>query len=318
MHMKKFLEIGVALLCGSTAGAQDYPLKPIRVITSAQGGSSDFVARLIAQGISPALGQQVLIDNRTGATTGGDIVSKSPADGYTLIYWGSTFWTLPLMRKSVPYDPVKDFAPITMSITEPLMLVVHPSLPVKSTRELIALAKSRPGDLNYASGGVGSSNHLAAELFKSMADLRIATVQYRGSGGAVTALLGGEVQLMFSTTAAVAPHIKSGRLRPLAVTSTKPSALAPALPTISASGISGYEASQRAGLLAPAKTSPNIIRRLHQEVIAVLNKPDVKERFISHGVEILASTPDEFASMMKSEMTRMDKVIKDAGIRDDG
>ena len=150
MHMKKFLEIGVALLCGSTAGAQDYPLKPIRVITSAPGGSSDFVARLIAQGISPALGQQVLIDNRTGATTGGDIVSKSPADGYTLIYWGSTFWTLPLMRKSVPYDPVKDFAPTTMSITEPLMLVVHPSLPAKSTRELIALAKSRPGERRCA------------------------------------------------------------------------------------------------------------------------------------------------------------------------
>ena len=319
--MRRFVfwlfHLGAILFSTGTVFSQDYPVKPIRIFTSAPGGSSDFVARLVAQGISPSLGQPVIIENRTGATTGGDIVSKAPADGYTLIYWGSTLWILPLMRKSVPYDPVKDFSPVTMSITEPLMLVVHPSLPVKSAKELIALAKARPGELNYGSGGVGSSNHLAAELFKAMAGVNITTVQYRGSGGAIAALISGEVQLMVSTTGAGLPHVKSGKLRTLAVTSAKPSALVPGMPTVAAAGLPGYEASQKAGLLAPAKTSTAIISRLNQEVVAFLNKPDVKERFVSHGVEVVASSPDEFAAMMKSEMARLGKVIKDANIRDE-
>ncbi len=321
MRMRRFVmwlfPAGVILLGANLVFGQDYPTKPIRVFTSAPGGSSDFVARLVAQGISPPLGQQVIIENRTGATTGGDIVSKAPADGYTLIYWGSTFWTLPLMRQSVPYDPVRDFSPITLSIMEPLLLVVHPSLPVKSAKELITLAKARPGELNYASGGAGSSNHLAAELFKSMAGTNIVNVPYKGSGGAVLALVGGEVQLMFSTTGAVIPHVKSGKLRALAVTSARPSALVPGLPTVAAAGLPAYEASQKAGMLAPAKTPPAIVNRLNHEVVAFLNKADVKERFVSHGVEVVASSPDEFAATMKSEMLRMGKVIKDANIRDE-
>ena len=308
----------IVVMTGTTlVSAQDYPVKPIRVYTSAPGGSSDFVARLVAQGISAPLGQQVIIENRTGATTGGDIVSKAPADGYTLIYWGSTLWTLPLLRQSVPYDIARDFAPVTMSILEPLLLVVHPSLPIKSPKELVALARTRPGDLNYASGGAGSSNHLAAELFKSMAGANIVNISYKGSGGAVIALVGGEVQMMFSTTGAVMAHVKTGRLRALAVTSAKPSALVPGLPTVAAAGLAGYEASQKAGLLAPAKTPVPVINRLNHEVVLFLNKSDVKERFLSHGVEVVANSPEEFAATIKSEMARMGKVIKDANIRDE-
>jgi tripartite-type tricarboxylate transporter receptor subunit TctC len=308
--------VATAALSLVAAHAQDYPTKPIRVLTSAPGGSSDFVARTIAQGISPTLGQQVIIENHTGATTGGDMVARAPADGYTLLYWGSTLWTLPLMRR-VPYDTLGDFAPVSLTIVEPLVLVTHPSLPVKSVKELMALAKARPGELNYASGGSGSSNMLAAELFKSMAGVNIVAIPYKGTGGAVPALIAGEVQVMFTTSAAVTPLLNSHRVRALAVTTAERTALAPELPTIAEAGLPGYESAQQAGLLAPAKTSRAIVNRLNQEVVQLLRRADVRQRLLDHGVDIVASSPDAFGQKLRTEIARLDKLIKAANIRDE-
>ena len=307
----------IATVTANIAFAQDYPVKPIHMLTNSSGGSSDFVARLVAQGISGPLGQQVVMENRSGATIAGDIASKSPADGYTLVYWGSTFWTLPLMRKNMPYDTLRDFVPVVMTVTEPLILVVHPSLPVKSARDLIALAKARPCALNYASGGTGSSNHLAAELFKSMAGIKVVGVQYKGSGAGLIGLMSGQVQVMFTATAAVMPHTKSGRLRALAVTTAQPSELVPGLPTVAATGLPGYETSQKAGIFAPIKTPAAIVNRLNREVVQFLDKPEVKKQLLNQGVEVVASTPEEFATRIRSEVARMDKVIREADIHAD-
>ena len=296
------------------ASIQDYPSKRIRLMTAQVGGNQDFGARLIAQEISPALGQQVIVENRSGGTLGGEIVAKAPPDGHTLLYSGTIFWTLPLMRKHPPYDVPRDFAPITTATEAPLLLVVHPSLPVKSVNELIGLAKARPGELNYATGGPGSANHLAVELFKSLAGVNITTIQYRGSGGGVIGLMGGEVQMMITSPGSVAPHLKSGRLRAIAVTSSKPTALAPGLPTVAAAGVPGYEAVQRAGMFAPAQTPIAIIDRLNREVVRALNQPDVKEKFFGEGAETIGSSPEALAALVRSEIIRMGKVIQEAGI----
>jgi len=306
----------VALIAQSAGVAygQTYPNKPIRVVTAQVGGSQDFGIRLMAPMLTSSLGQQIVVENRSGGTIGGEIVRLAAPDGYTLIYSGTIFWTLPLMRKIPPYDVVKEFTPITMATRAPLILVVHPAVPAKSVKELIALAKAKPGQLNYATGGVGSSNHLAAELFKSMAGVDITTVQYRGSGGGVIGLMGGEVQMMITSTGSVTPHIKSGRVRALAVTSAEPSALVPGLPTVTASGVPGYESTQKAGLFAPAKTPAAIVNRLNREVVALLQRPDVKEKFFSDGVEAVGTSPQELGAMVKSEIVRIGKIIKDVGI----
>ena len=308
---------GIALLGGGLICAQDNPTKPIRVMTSPPGGGSDFVARQVAQGISGPLGQQVIIENRPGGTFAGEAVSRAAADGYTLIYYGSALWLLPLMRKEVPYDTVRDFAPITLASTQPNVLVVHPTLPVKSARDLVALAKARPGELNYAAGGSGSSGHLAAELFKSLAKVNIVRIPYKGQGPATMDLVAGQVQLTFGTTGSVGAHIKSGRLRALAVTTAEPSALVPGLPTIAASGVAGYEAAQLSGILAPAKTPQAVINRLNQEIVRFLTRSEIKERLFNTGVEAAGSTPEDFGNKIKSEIARMGKVIRDANIRDE-
>jgi tripartite-type tricarboxylate transporter receptor subunit TctC len=243
-------------------------------------------------------------------------VSKAPPDGYTLLIDAASFWIGPLLQET-PYDPVKDFAPVTLTDSAPNVLVVNPSLPVKSVKELIALAKARPGELNYGSSSTGSTPHLAAELFNMMAGVKIVRVPFKGSGPAVISLLGGQVQLMFATAGSVAPHVKSGRLRALAVASLQPSALAPGLPTIAASGVPGYEAVAFEGMFAPAKTPVAIIDRLNQEIVRVLNRAEVKERFFNAGVETVGSTPEEFAAAIKSNVAKWGKLIKDAGIRDE-
>ena len=298
------------------ASAQPYPSKTIRILTSDPGGGSDFSLRLIAQAISPALGQQVLIDNRAGNGIAGENVSKAAPDGYTLLYYASSLWLLPLMRNEVAYD-MKDFAPISWAVRTPALVVVHPSLPVRSVKELVALAKARPGELNYASGAAGSSNHLAAELFKSMAHVNITQIPYRGYGAAVNDLVGGQVQLMFPTSNGVMPHVNSGRLRALAVTSAEPSPTFPGLPTVSESGLPGYEAIAVTGMLAPAKTSEAIINRLNQEVVRALNRADVKEKLLKVGTEPVGSSPQEFSAKIKSETATMGKLIRDLGIRDE-
>ena len=309
--------LGVITLVALPAFGQSYPNKPVRMVVSGIAGSSNFAARLIAQGLTGAFGQQVIVDGREGGVVVPEIVAKAAPDGYTLLLNGSAMWLLPFMRSNVAYDPVKDFSPITLAISTPNILVVHPSVPIKSVKDLIALAKARPGELNCATGNAGTSNHLAAELFKAMAGVNIMRIPYKGIAPALNDLISGQVQLMFGAAAAVTQHIKSGRLRAVAVTSAQPSALAPGLPTVAASGVPGYASVAIFGVLAPAKTPAAIIKRLHQDITRVLDTPEVRTRFFNSGSEVVASTPDEFAAAIKSEMSGLGKLITDAGIRDE-
>jgi len=310
--------LAAALLTSAVACAQNYPVKPIRVVTAEPGGGNDLVARMIGQAITPRLGQQWIIDNRGGA--GGliaiEIAAKAPADGYTLLVYAGNVWTIPLLRKNVHYE-VKDFAPITWAARSPSTLVVHPSVPVHSVRDLIGLAKARPGQLSYGSGGIGTSTHLAAELFKSMAKVDILWVPYKGNGPAMNDLISGQVQLMFGTAGTVAPHIKSGRVRAIAVTSAEPSILAPGLPTVAASGLPGYESISIYGVYAPAGTPEAIIWQLNRAIVAVLNMPEIRERFFSVGMEAVGSTPEQFGATIRADTARLRKVINEAGIRGD-
>ena len=274
------------------------------------------MSRLIAQGLTVSLGQQVVVENRGGASgaIAAQAVAKAPADGYTLLFYSNGIWTLPLLR-DVPYDPVKDFAPLTLVAISPNMIVVHPSLPVRSVKQLIALAKARPGELNYSMGGTGTTPHLAAELFKSMAGVDIVRINYKGAGPALNELIGGQVQLTFATTASGMPHVKSGRLKALAVTSAEPSALVPGLPTVAASGLPGYESGANYVMFAPAHTPLTIINRLNQETLRVLQQAEVKQMFLNYGVEAEGSSPEDLAMTVKSEIARLGKIIKDTGLR---
>jgi tripartite-type tricarboxylate transporter receptor subunit TctC len=312
------LLLAAALLTAGIASAQSYPVKPIRVVTAEPGGGNDLVARTIGQAVAPRLGQPWVVDNRGGA--GGliafEIVARAPAEGYTLLVYAGNLWTIPLLRKNVRYE-VKDFAPITWVARSPSTIVVHPSVPVNSVQELIALAKAKPGQLSYGAGGVGASTHLAAELFKSMAKVDILFVPYKGNGPAMNDLISGQVQMMFGTAGTVAPHIKSGRVRAIAVTSAEPSILAPGLPTVAASGLPGYESISIYGVYAPAGTPQAIIRQLNLAIVAVLNTPELRERFLNVGMETVGSTPEQLAAAMRTDEARLRKVINEAGIRGD-
>lgn len=310
------MALGTSLVFGqatSTGSGQDYPNRPIRIVTATAGGGSDFIARTIAQGISGPLGQPLIIDNRSGPRTG-ETAAKAAPDGYTFIVQGASLWILPLLQK-MPWDVVRDFTPVSLISRQVNVLVVHPALPVNSVKELIALAKSKPGALNYASTIPGGIQHLATELFKSMAGINMTWISYKGGQNAIGALLGGEVQVLALDVGLVAPHIKSGRMKALAVTSATPSTLAPNLPTMAAAGVPGYELVGSTGMWAPANTAGVIIARMNQEVVRVLNHPDVKERLLTSGEEIVASSPGQFAATIKSEIVKMSKVIKDAGIK---
>ena len=307
--------VALALMFASSGGvAQSYPSRPVRIVTAPIGAGNDFMARLIAQGLTAPLGQQLVVDNRPAGILG-ELVAKSPPDGYTLLAVGSVLWLTPLLQDNVGYDPVKDFAPIAVTSRSVNLLVVHPSLPAGSVKALIALAKARPGQLNYATGGTGSSNHLAGELFKSMAGVNLVRIPYKGAGPAVNDLLSGQVQIMFPTTASSLQHVKSGRLKALGVTSLKPTVLAPGLPALAESGLPGYESVVIYGLFAPAKTPPAIIERLNAELVPFLRSEATTERLLNSGVEPVGSSPRELATVMESEMTRMGKLIKDARIR---
>ncbi len=299
------------------AQAQNYPAHPVHILTSEAGGGLDFAARMIAQGMNGSFGQQVIVDNRGGA--GGIIaveaVAKAQPDGYNLVLYGSNIWLLSFLQDNVPWDATRDFAPVSLVASSPNILVLNPSVPANSVKELIALAKAKPGELNYGGGSAGSSTHLSAELFKSMAGVNIVRIPFKGTASALTAVLGGQIQMMFVTAGTIAPHIKSGRLKALATTGSKPSALMPELPTIAAAGLPGYESVSIVAILAPAKTPTAIVTKLNQEIIKGINRSDVKERFLAAGVEPVGSSPAELAATMKSEIVRMGKVIKDAGIR---
>ena len=300
---------------GSCAGAvglacaQSYPYKQVRIITAEVGGGNDVVARLLAQGLAASSGQQVIVENRPGVIIAVQTIAKAPPDGHTLLSYNNSLWTLPLVQ-AAPYDFLRDFAPVTMAAMSPNVLAVHPSLPVKTVRDLIVLAKSRPGELNYVSGATGSSAHMAGELFNAMANVNMVRVPYKGAGPGINDLIGGHVQLIFGTTGSVLPHVRSGKLRGLAVTSARPSALVPGLPSIAASGVPGYELIAIYGVFAPAKTPAMLISRLHEEITRVLQTPEAKERFFNLGIEVVGGSPQQLMDAVKADMARVSRVMK--------
>jgi tripartite-type tricarboxylate transporter receptor subunit TctC len=301
------------LLSAGTALGQDYPTRPVRIVTSDIGGAGDFVTRTIGPGLHAALGQPIVVENRPANAA--EVVAKAAPDGHTLLLYGPTVWITPLVRKS-SWDPLRDLAPITLTVRAPNLLVVTPTLPVKTVKDLIALAKARPGDLNFASSESGSSTHLAAELFKYMTGVNIVRVNYKGPALAINDIIGGRVELMFLAANSVRGHIKSGKLRALAVTTEKPTPLFPGMPTVSAA-VPGYESAAQFGFFAPAKTPAPLVSRLNQEVVRFLNTPETKERFFNAGMDIIANSPDQFSAMLKSETVKWTKVISVAGIREE-
>jgi tripartite-type tricarboxylate transporter receptor subunit TctC len=296
----------------ASATAPDYPARPIRILTSETGGGTDFAARLIAQKLSATFGKPVVVDNRV-AVVAQETAAQAPADGYTLLISSGSIWIAPLLRK-MRYDPVRDFTPIALATSSPNVLVVNPSVAASSVRELIALAKTEPGQLNYASGVTGSSSQLAAELFNCMAGVKITRIPYKGGGAAVIDLMGGRVQVMFPNGPSVAPHLKSGKLRPLAVTTARQSPLFPGLPTVAASGVPGYEAALVTAVFAPARVPQAIVDRLNAELLRILKQSDVRETLFNAGMEVTASSPRELTAEMRADMTRLAKVIKAGGI----
>ena len=318
--MLRSLVVSSVLFCsfiyGSAGLAQEYPSKPVRILTASAGGGADFTARQVAQGITAPLGQPIVVDNRPNVTLG-ELFSKAAPDGYTLHVNGNSVWIRPLLVK-MPYDAIKDFAPISLIERVPYIIAVHPSVPVKTIKELIALAKARPGELNYGSASVAGPSHLAAEFFTSLARVNIVGVQYKGNAAAINALVAGEVQMTIIDAGLLANHIKSGRLRPLAVTSASPSAMVPAgVPTAVSSGLAGYVLGSVTGIWAPARTPDAIIKRLNQEIVRHVQRPEVKERFFNAGVEVIGSSPEEFAEFIRTDTVNMAKIIKDANIKID-
>jgi tripartite-type tricarboxylate transporter receptor subunit TctC len=307
----------LAVAAAGSALAQAYPVKPVRVVVpSSAGGGTDIVARIIMPELAKRLGQQVVIDNRPGAGTmiGIEVAAKSPADGYTLLMGLSTLAINSALYRKVPYDPVRDFAPITVAVTSASILVVHPSLPVKTLKELIAFARTRPGQLNYASAGTGTYPHMTYELFLSMARLKMVHIPYKGTAPAMIDMLAGHVATMAATVLTGLPHIRTGRLRPLGITSAKRSDVVPDIPTVAEGGLAGYESVQWYAVLAPAQTPKDIVARLHAELVQVLQSPEIKKRFATDAAETVGNTPEEFARHIRSELQKWEKVARDAGI----
>lgn len=301
------------------AWAQGYPSKPIRfIVPYAPGGSTDIVARLLAQKLAEALGQQVLVDNRPGAggSIGADLVAKSPPDGYTMVTAVTGIMAInQFLYRKLPFDPEKDFAPVTQVGSLPLILVVHPSIPAKNVKELIAIAKAKPGQLNYGSSGVGTATHMTTELFKTMAGVDIVHIPYKGSGQVMGDIVGGQLALIFDQIVSSLPHVQAGKLRMLAITSSKRFQSLPDVPTVAESSVPGYESISWAGVAVPAGTPKEIVARLHAEIVKVLAMPDIRERFVRDGIEPIGSTPEQFAEHIRRERIKWAKVVKDSGAR---
>ena len=309
--------LATALVLGP-ALAQEYPVKPVRMIVPwPAGGGTDIVARVVASRLSEGFGQQVLVDNRPGAAAiiGTEVAAKSAPDGYTLLMGnlGPNAANQSLYRK-LPYDCIKDFAPVSHVASAPYIAVVHPSVPARSVKEFIALARARPGKINFGSGGIGSPPHLAAELFRSMARIEMEHIAYKGGAAHTAALVGGEVDLTLNSPLEVLPHVRSGRLRAIGVGTSRRFALAPQIPTIAESGLPGYEFAVWWGVLAPAATPAGIVARVHQEVVKTLQTPSVRERLASQGAEIVASAPSEFAAFIRTEVDKWARVVREAAI----
>ena len=314
-----------AAICGaflslpSLAHAQAYPVKPVRVIVpNPPGGATDVLARIVAEELTPRLGRQVVVEHRPGAsgTIGSNVVAKAPPDGYSMVMGhAASHATSPSMYRNLPYDPVSDFAPVTLVANVTNVIVIHPSLPPKSAKELEALAKARPGELVFGSGGSGAITHLAGELFKQKAGVNLVHVPYKGSGQAMADIVGGQVPIAFDQVVSSMPQVEAGKLRALAVTSAKRFASVPNLPTMSEAGVPGYEAVSWNGLAAPAATPREIVSRIQQDVARVLQLPDIKERFFRDGIAPVGSTPEQFAAHVRSERAKWEKVADAAGLK---
>ena len=314
---------GIATASGAVHASEDpaaYPNRPIRwIVPFPPGGAADLVSRALAQKLTERLGQQLVIDNRAGAAgnVGTELAARAAPDGYTVVIVPATFTTNPALSSKLAYDPQKSFTPVSLVSSSALVLVVHPALPVTSIKSLVALAKQRPGQLNYASSGVGASAHLAAELFKSATGTSLVHVPYKGQPPAMIDLISGQVQVMFPNIPVSLPHIKAGRLRALGVTTATRTSLFPDLPTIAESGIPGFEVNQWSGLLAPAGTPPAYVQKLYEVVSMALKEPDVKAGLTAQGFEPVGSTPAEFGAYIKSEITKWTAVIRKARITAD-
>ena len=309
--------LGLLGVAAFNSSAQPYPSKTVRYIVPMSAGSgADTIGRIVAAGLTQSFGQQVILDNRTGAAgnLGADIAAKSPADGYTLFQVSSTRATNVSLYRNLPYDLVKDFAPVTQLASSPSVLVVHPSLPVKTIADLVTLTKARPGEMNYGSTGAGSATFLAAELFKGMAGVNIVHVPYRGGGEALTAILSGEISVYFAPMAPILPHIRQGRVRALAATTSKRLDAFPQMPTIAESGYNGYQAGNWYGLVTPAKTPRDIVSAIRTAAVAAINERTTRQRLIDLGYLIVGDQPDEFAVFIKSEITTLGNIIKQTGV----
>ncbi len=314
------VSIPIAACCFTSAAAfAAYPDKPIRLIMPyPAGGSIDTAGRAVAQKLADNFGQQIVIDNRTGAggTIGTETAARAAPDGYTLVMGGTgTLALSPHLHRNLPYDPVRDFAPVTLLIASPYVLVVHPSVAAKSVKELVALAKARPGQINYASGGNGSAPHFASEMFNAAAGIKLTHIPYKGSTPAVIDLIGGQVQVMFTGIPSVLANIKSNRVRALAVTGKTRTAALPDAPTVIEAGVPGYEVSPWFGVLVPARTPPAIVATLNREIVSVLRAPALRERFAVEGIDPVGDTPEHFAAYIKEEIVKWGKVVKATGMR---
>ncbi len=320
-HLHRAARLCVALMIGvvgCAAIAQPYPSKPVRVIVGfPPGGAVDILTRIMAPKVSERWGQQVVVDNRSGAGSmiAAEIVSNAAADGYTLLMITASHIVSASLYQKLAFHPVDSFTAVTQVASTPTALLAHPSLPVKSVKELIALAKARPGQLNFGSSGIGSILHLAAELFKGMAGINIVHVPYKGAGPAYTDLIGGHLELMFGAVPSALPHVKAGKLRAIAVTSAKRWPALPEVPTIAESGIPEYEVTNWYGLLAPAGTARQIVERLHDDFAEVVRMQDVAKAFVNSGADPVGSTPQQFNAHLRSEFAKWTRVIKDAGVR---
>jgi tripartite-type tricarboxylate transporter receptor subunit TctC len=309
----------VLLMAAALTHAQSFPVKPVRVITPFTAGSAiDTLARVVGQKLGDTWGQQVVIDNRIGANgiIGTEAAAKAPADGYT-VYLGniSTLAVNPHLYLKLPYDALRDFAPVTLAATIPVVLVVHPSLPVKSVRELIALAKAHPGQLNYASGGTGSAQHLPMEMLRVDTGINIVHVPYKGLGPAFSDVLGGQVPMMFTGVSNVVPYMKTGRLRVLAIGSPRRSATLPDVPTVAEAGVPGFDFDSWTGYLVPVGTPRELIVKLHADITRTLVAPEVRDKLVTLGFDLVGGTPEAFATLIRNDIARFGKLIKAAGIK---
>jgi len=301
----------------STSAAQAFPVKPIRIVVPfTPGGPNDILARMAGQHLTATWGQQVVVDNRPGGGTiiGTDFVAKAAPDGHTLLMVATAFASTPSLNAKLPYDTVRDFTPVIQMVSSPNVLVVHPSLPVKNVKELVAVAKARPGQIAFASGGTGSLTHLAGELVRLSAGVPMTHIPYKGAAPATVALIGGEVSWMFGTILPTLPHVKSGKLRAIAVSGAQRVDVLPGIPTV-AETLKGFDASSWYGLFAPAATPPDVITKLNREVAAGLNVPEVRARLAQEGTVVVAGTPEQFGAIVRADMAKWAQVIREAGIR---